>query len=148
MIIQQELLHDTTKPYKVVDYHGIEYTTCKEFDHISRYKRLRQVIHYLSDKGTPRYITLELQNHYDYENLAVEYYQVTVDRENRLDLISYDYFGTTAYRWVIAYINNILDGFTCYEGQLLMIPTSIYDLFKDGSVLSSVPVTSLNLGTE
>lgn len=146
MIVQQELLHDTTKPYKVVEYHGIEYTTCKQFDHISRYKRLRQVIHYLA--GTDRFITLESQNAYDYSNLEVEYYQVTVERENRIDLISYDYFGTTSYSWIIAYINNIIDGFTVYEGQILMIPTSIYDLFKDGSVLSSVSPASLNLGTE
>lgn len=142
----QELLHDTTKPFKVVDYHGIEYTVCKNFDHISRYKRLRQVIHYLENNN--RFISLETQNVYEYDNINIEYYLVPVDRENRLDLISYEYFGTPAYSWIISYINGIHDGFTVFEGQVLMIPTNISDLFKSGCILSSISPTSLNLGTE
>ena len=131
MTIYEELLHDTTKSYDKVDYNGIEYTTCKDFSHISRYKRLRQVIH-----------------SYDYENVAIEYYQVPVEEENRLDLISYRFYNTTSYAWVIAYVNGISDSYTVYEGQTLIIPTNITDLFKNGNVLSSIPVSSLNLGTE
>lgn len=142
----EELLHDTTKSYKKIDYKGIEYTVCKDFDHISRYKKLRQIIHYLENND--RYITLELQNSYDYNNLDIEYYLVTSDRENRLDLISYEFFGTTTYAWIIAYINEIQDGYTVFEGQVLMIPTVLSDLFTSGSVLSAVSPTSLNLGTE
>lgn len=142
----RELLHDTTTSYAEVDYHGIEYTVCKEFPHISRYKRLRQVIHYL--EGTARFKTLELQNSYDYDNLDIEYYEVSVATENRLDLISYKYFGTTSYSWIIAYINGIHDGFTVSEGQILMIPTKLSDLFTAGCVLSAISPTSLNLGTE
>lgn len=141
----ERLLHDTTKPYKVVDYKGIEYTVCKEFDHISRYKRLRQVIHYLESN---RFITLETQNSYDYSNLEIEYFIVPNELENRIDLISYKYFNSTSYSWVISYINGIQDGYTVYEGQVLMIPIHITDLFKSGGVLSAVSVTSLNLGTE
>ena len=146
MTIYEELLHDTTKSYDKVDYNGIEYTTCKDFSHISRYKRLRQVIHYLD--GTDRFLTLEIQNSYDYENVAIEYYQVPVEEENRLDLISYRFYNTTSYAWVIAYVNGISDSYTVYEGQTLIIPTNITDLFKNGNVLSSIPVSSLNLGTE
>lgn len=142
----EALLHDTTKSYKKIDYKGIEYTVCKDFDHISRYKKLRQIIHYLENND--RYITLELQNSYDYNNLDIEYYLVTSDRENRLDLISYEFFGTTTYAWIIAYINEIQDGYTVFEGQVLMIPTVLSDLFTSGSVLSAVSPTSLNLGTE
>lgn len=141
----QELLHDTTKPYKSVDYKGIEYTVCRDFDHLSRYKRLRQVIHYLENN---RFITLEIQNNYQYIDLEIEYYTVPVDRENRLDLISYEYFGNTSYSWIIAYINGIYDGFTIFEGQILMIPKNLSDLFKSGCVLSAVSPTALNLGTE
>ena len=140
------LLHDTTKPYKEVEYKGIEYTVCKEFDHISRYKRLRQVIHYL--EGTQRFKTLEVQNSYDYDDIKIEYYIVTVETENRIDLISYKYFGTTSYSWIISYINQIYDGYTVFEGQVLMIPVNLSDLFKSGCVLSAVSPTSLNLGTE
>ena len=142
----QELLHDTTKPYDEVDYRGIEYTVCKDYGHISRYKRLRQVIHLLEDND--RFITLETQNAYNYSDLNVEYYEVTTRTENRLDLISYEYFGTTSYSWIIAYINGISDGYTVLEGQTLMIPTALSDLFSSGCVLSAVSPTSLNLGTE
>ena len=142
----EELLHDTTKPYKSVDYKGIEYTVCRDFSHISRYKRLRQVIHYLD--GTDRIKTLELQNNYSYKNLSIIYYKVPVDHENRLDLISYEYFGTASYSWILAYVNGISDGYTVFEGQTLMIPTALSDLFASGNVLSAVSPTSLNLGTE
>ena len=142
----EELQHDTTKPYKAVDYKGIEYTVCKDFGHISRYKRLRQVIHYL--EGTDRYITLETQNNYSYENLEIEYYAVPADHENRLDLIAYEYFGTPSYSWIISYVNGIQDGYSAFEGQVLMIPTELSSLFTSGGVLSAVSPTSLNLGTE
>lgn len=142
----QKLLHDTTKPYQEIDYHGIEYTVCKDFSHISRYKRLRQVIHYL--EGTDRFKTLEIQNDYDYENLGIEYYEVTVQTENRLDLISYKFFGTASYNWIISYINGISDGYTVFEGQILLIPTALSDLFSSGNIFSAISPTSLNLGTE
>lgn len=147
-----ELQHDTTRPYKVVDYKGIEYTVCRNYNHISRYKRLRKVMHYLAKNnkknGLTLFTTLEVQNSYDYNNIKVEYYQVPITRENRLDLISYDFYGTTSYSWIIAYINRIYDGYTVYEGQVLMMPTELSELFASNCVLSSIPPTSLNLGTE
>lgn len=138
--------YTTVTPYKVLPHNGIEYTVCKDYNHISRYRRLRQVIHYL--EGTQRFITSEIQNSYDYDSLDIEYYVVSTDRVNRLDLISYDYYQTTSYNWVIAYINEIADGYTVFEGQTLMIPKRINQLFGSGCVLASVPPTSLNLGTE
>ena len=37
--------YDTTTEYEKVDYKGIQYTVCRDYDHISRYKGLRQLIH-------------------------------------------------------------------------------------------------------
>lgn len=141
------LLHDTTQPYEEVDYNGIEYTVCKDFSHLSRYRRLRQVVHY-TDKQHDRFITLETQNAYDYSNLEFEYYIVPETESNRLDLISYKFYDTTSYSWVIAYINKISDGYTVNEGQMLLIPKSISELFAAGSILGSIPASTLNLGTE
>ena len=138
--------YDTTRPYKELETGGIEYTVCKDYLHISRYRRLRQVIHHNEDGR--RMETLEIQNEYDYSNVEVEYYEVFQDRVNRLDLISYDYYGTTSYSWVIAYVNGIQDGYTVFEGQILMIPKNISELFKSGCVLASVPATSIKLGVE
>lgn len=143
----ERLLHDTTKPFKAVDYNGIEYTVCREYDYISRYRRLRQVIHYINDKQS-RFVTNEIQNYYNYENIEVEYFIVDTKYENRLDLISYKFYNSASYSWILAYINEIEDAFTVRVGQVLMIPTSITELFSNGSILSSIPVTSLNLGTE
>ena len=141
----RKLLHDTTVPYETVPYEGIEYSTCRDFDRISRYRRLRQVIHHLG--GTSRFTNLETQNAYDYSTVDFEYYTVSEDRVNRLDLISWDYYGTPDYAWVIAYVNSIQDGYTVLSEQVLAIPRTVTELFKSGSVLASVPATSLNLGT-
>lgn len=137
---------DLTIPYDDVDPKGIEYTVCKDFKHLSRYRRLRQVIHYLENGR--RFVTLETQNGYSYEGIEVEYYTVTSDRENRLDLISNDFYNTASYSWVLSYVNSITDGFTVWEGQVLIIPKTISQLFAHGRILSSIPPTSLNLGTE
>lgn len=140
------LQHDTTIPYKKVDYHGIEYTVCKDFGHISRYRKLRQVIHFL--ENDKRFISLETQNYYDFKDLDVEYYIVPTDRENRLDLISNDFYGTPEFGWVLAYINGLNDAFTVYEGRMLIVPKNLNNLYGSNEILGSIPATSLNLGTE
>lgn len=140
----RRFLNDTTIPYEEVPYEGIEYSTCKDYDHVSRYRRLRQIVHHLDDLD--RFTTLELQNGYDYSTLECEYYVVDESRQNRLDLISYDYYGTPSYAWVIAYVNGIEDGYTVLGGRVLKLPKSVSELFKNGSVLSAIPPTSLNLG--
>ena len=73
---------------------------------------------------------------------------MTVSEENRLDLIAYSELGSASYAWVIAYINQITDGFTAPEGQRLMIPESISALFAKGQLLASISPSVLNLGTE
>lgn len=142
-----KLLHDTTSAYKQVKYDGIEYAPCKDYTFISRYRRLRQVIHY-TENQSKRFVTNEVQNAYDYNNIRVTYFEVTKELENRLDLVSYKFYNSTSYSWILAYLNEIPDGFTIHAGQLLTIPTSITELFSSGCILASVPPTSLNLGTE
>ena len=74
-------------------------------------------------------------------------YQV-ITRDDRLDLIAKEQLGSATYSWVIAYFNNIADGFTVLEGTTLQIPNSITELFNKGEILSSVSVNKLNLGKE
>ena len=136
---------DTLEPYDKIDRSDIVYTVCRDFDHISRYKGLRQVIHE-GDKPD-RYIALETANSIT-SSVSVTYYTVTKQYENRLDLISYKLLGSPTYAWVIAYINDIADGFTCPEGMSLAVPVSISSLFNSGEILAAVPATKLNLGTE
>lgn len=138
--------YNTLTPYDTVDYEGIEYSVCTEYDHISRYRQLRQVIHNPNSK-TERFTALESPNVFT-TNIQVEYYKVPNSRVNRLDLISHDTLGDSSYAWIIAYINKIEDGYTVHEGQKLAIPKSLSELFKNGEILSSISPLQLNLGTE
>lgn len=138
--------YNTLIPYDEVDYEGIEYSVCTEYGHISRYRQLRQVIHN-PNSTTDRFTALETPNVFT-TNIEVEYYKVPNSRENRLDLIAHDKLGDASYSWIIAYLNNIEDGYTVHEGQKIAIPKSISQLFGTGEILASISPLQLNLGTE
>lgn len=136
---------NTLVPYDVVDHEGIEYTTCRQYNHISRYKGLRQIIH--CPDTSDRFISLESPNSFK-SSSEVIYYDVPATEENRLDIISDKLLGSSKYSWIIAYFNNIEDGFTVMEGQKLAIPKSISSLFNTGEILAAIPALQLNLGSE
>lgn len=136
---------NTLTPYKVLEHEGIQYGVCRDFNHISRYRGLRQVVHcpYTSD----RFVALETVNPFT-TNTKVNFYDVPAEEENRLDIIAYKTLGDANYAWVIAYFNKISDGFTVAEGTQLMIPESVTSLFNRGEILAPISPTSLNLGEE
>lgn len=138
--------YDTTTPYEIVDYHGIQYTVCKEYEHISRYKGLRQLIHN-PDEGVDRFIAHETANPM-ISSAEVKYYKVEEAEENRLDLLANKYLGSPTYAWVIAYFNQIEDGFTVHAGQRIKVPASFFSLFNSGEILASIPALQLNLLSE
>ncbi len=135
---------DTLTPYRTVDYEGIQYGVCRDFNHISRYRGLRQVVHC---PDTDRYVALETPNPFT-TNSVVNFYDVPADEENRLDIIAYKTLGDSTYSWIIAYFNHITDGYSCAEGTRLMIPQNIVTLFDKGEILQPVSPTALNLGSE
>lgn len=145
IVLSNIYVWNTVVPYNVIEYNGIQYTTCRDFDHVSRYKGHRQVIH--NADGDDRFVTLEIPNAFS-SNLDVEYYEVPKTEENRLDIIAYKKLGSANYAWVIAYFNSIEDGFSCHEGQLLQIPNNITSLFNSGEILATVSALNLNLGSE
>lgn len=138
-------IQNTTEPYGTIEREPIQYSVCRDFDHISRYKGLRQVVH--EDDTDSRYVALETPNTFD-STTEVMYYTVPANLENRLDMIARNTLGSSDYAWVIAYFNNISDGFTVEEGRRLAIPTSITSLFSTGEILASIPANKLNLGYE
>lgn len=138
--------YNTLTPYKTIDYDGVQYTTCVDYSHISRYKGLRQVIH-SPNNFEARFIALETPNSFT-THCDVLYYDVPADEENRLDIIANKFLGSASYVWVLAYFNHIEDGFTVREGQRLQIPKTLTTLFNDGEILASIPATTLNLGSE
>lgn len=64
-----------------------------------------------------------------------EYYVVNKDTENRLDMISANFYGTPRYWWVIALANYIIDPFEVPIGLQLRIPPLI-SLYNKGGVFS------------
>lgn len=139
--------YDTLVPYRVLDHHMIEYGVCRDFDHISRYRGLRQLVH-MPDVPDERFVALETPNNIHATNLDVTYYEVPYSEENRLDIIASKFLGSSNYKWVIAYFNDIEDGYTVISGTKLKIPKSITSLFNTGELLQSVNPTQLNLGSE
>ena len=137
--------YNTLTPYKSIERDDIQYTYCHDYDHISRYKGLRQVIH--QGLSEDRYIALETSNPFA-TSAEVFYYTVPATLANRLDVIARDKLGSASYSWVIAYFNGIADGFTVAEGTVLRIPKNVSQLFNNGEILSAVKITSLNLGSE
>lgn len=136
---------NTLTPYREVEHVGIQYTTCRDYSHISRHRGLRQLVH--GPNTDDRFISLETPNAF-HTNVNVIYHVVRADEENRLDLLAYRYLKDATYAWVIAYFNGIEDGFTIREGQRLAIPESISSLFSKGEVLAPVSALQLNLGQE
>ena len=137
---------DLTKSYKTIEHEGIVYSTCKDFNHISRYRNLRQVVHL--PNSTDRYETLETSNAF-VTHTEIIYHEVTVNEVNRLDLIAQQELGLATYGWVIAYFNNIEDGYSVMEGQKLKIPKKgVTSLLNKGEVLAPISKTKLNLGEE
>lgn len=138
--------YDTLTPYKELSEEPIQYGTCRDYSHISRYRGLRQVVH--NTTLSERFVSLETPNTF-YTNISnMQVHEVSHVEENRLDLIAQKYLGSATYSWIIAYVNNIEDGYTVHEGQKLNIPHDITELMQSGELLESIPAMQLNLGYE
>lgn len=138
--------YDTLIPYKTLPNKPIQYGVCKDFDHISRYRGLRQVLHNV--QPVDRFVSLETPNPFETKLDNMRTHEVSYSEQNRLDIIADKYLGSASYAWIIAYINAIEDGYSVYEGQKLKIPHNITELMQSGELLQSIPVMQLNLGVE
>lgn len=143
--MNNSIYYNTFHLYQVIDHTGIDYTVCRQFDHISRYRGLRQVIH--DPSSFDRFMTLEIQNAFT-TNAEIDYYEVPRIYVNRLDLIAQKFYGSAQYSWIISYMNGIHDGFTVLEGQMIKYLKNFTDLFNNGELLASIPAMQLNLGSE
>lgn len=139
-------VYDTLTPYKELDVEPLQYGVCRDFDHLSRYRGLRQVVHNVATDE--QFVTLETPNSFNSNLTNCKVHTVTYSEQNRLDVIANKYLGSSSYAWVISYMNHIEDGYTIREGQKLVIPNSITDLMQNNEFLSSIPAMQLNLGTE
>lgn len=107
------------------------YLTPRIYENSCRYKNIRR----LEDEDTGKvYHENWIKRIID---ISEEDTYITVDmtRENRLDMISYEYYNTPRFWWVIAIANDILDPFDVPIGTQLRIPT-LSSLYNEGGILS------------
>ena len=111
-------------------FSGIEYMSPILHTNNSRYKNIRTI---QDDEGNI-YHESWVQQTVD-KSSNDEYYIVTEQSENRLDIIANIYYNTPRYWWVIALANYIIDPFDIPIGTQLRIPPLI-SLYNEGGVLN------------
>ena len=112
-------------------YVPIEYLEPRLYKNANRYQGLRRI--QKEDTGNIVHETW-VQKFIDESNQD-SFVTVTIENENRLDIISYQYYETPRFWWVIALANNIIDPFDIPIGTTLRIPI-IVSLYNEGGVLS------------
>lgn len=137
--------YNTLIPYKILPHTGIQYSVCRDFNHICRYRNLRRIVH--NPNESDRFVSLETPNAFK-SAASVTNFIVPSFLEHRLDVISYQLLGDATYSWILSYINKISDGFSAVEGQTLSIPKSITQFFDKGELLEPINPIQLNLGEE
>lgn len=92
---------------------------------VSRYHRLNRIKDDTGDEYVESYEPIEFP-----ENSDDQYHLVTPGEENRLDLISYKFYGTALLYWVIAEASGIEDPFNVPAGSTVRVPSrqSLYGL--------------------
>lgn len=101
------------------------------YKNASRYTNIRT----LKDDDGTLYDENWIQKFVD-KSVDDQYMTVSLREENRLDIISNDYYNTPNYWWVIALGNYIIDPFTIPVGTYLRIP-QISSLYNQGGVLNN-----------
>lgn len=111
-------------------YEQTEFVDPRRYEFLSRYSRTRRIDDTVN--GVRYHETYNVKN---IPTTNSDRY-VTVDRhnENRIDVISFEMYGSSLYWWVIALANNIVDPFIIPLGSILRIP-QISSLYSEGSVL-------------
>lgn len=93
----------------------MRYSDPRKYENLSRYRVYRQI---LSDDTY-----LESFNQKEIEKSDGDVYHiVTKQEENRLDMISNNYYGTPEYWWILAIANNFIDPFVLTSGTSVRIP--------------------------
>ena len=108
----------------------IDYLPKVYYKNTSRYKNLRTI----QEEDGKIHHESWFQKFVDFSN-EDEYFTVTMETENRLDIIAEYYYNSARYWWIIACANYILDPFDIPVGTKLRIPP-IVTLYNEGGILS------------
>lgn len=105
----------------------LTYSVNEEYEStVSRYKILRVI----TENNNVKDAYLETQNPRSIPLSDQDIYHIVADNEvNRLDLISFNYYGTPHLWWAIALANNFIDPFVLNRDDIIRIPplTALYN---------------------
>lgn len=113
-------------------FEPLEYLDPAEYKYVSRYGTTRRI----SDEDSKK-LYHETFNQYEIPDSEEDIY-VTVSKisENRLDIISTQFYGVPMYWWVLALANEIIDPFNIELGSTIRVPP-LRSLYEDRGVLSN-----------
>ena len=97
---------------------SIVYSESNEYEKVSRYQILRTI----TEDGKDRYLETYNQKFIPEKDDDI-YHLVKVSEENRLDIISNQYYGSPTYWWAIALANKFIDPFIVSPGTMIRIPS-------------------------
>lgn len=95
----------------------MRYAKPRVYKHVSRYGVYRQII----DNNNDAFIETVNATPVKMSDKD-QYHEVLMEEENRLDIISNQYYGTPDFFWVIALANNYIDPFCVKAGTVIRIP--------------------------
>ena len=94
--------------------------------------RYRDYYRILDEEGNHRIESYD-RNEIPYSEGDI-YHRVTLGEQNRLDIISYNYYGTVMLWWVIAEASEIINPFDVPMNTVLRIPPLVM-IYGEGGVL-------------
>lgn len=113
------------------EFSPVVYDSPKQYKYTSRYFNVKRIVD--TKDGTEYHATLK---QYTVPiSSQDQYFTVDSTTENRLDIVSYRFYGTAIYWWVIAFANQIIDPFKVKIGDILRIP-SLPSLYGKDGILS------------
>lgn len=135
MNLVQTLRRDIVSPSFLTElrekYIPLEYLEPRLYKNANRYQGLRRI----QVNDTDKVIHETWVQKFIDQTSQDSFVTITIENENRLDIISYEYYETPRFWWVIALANNIIDPFDIPVGTTLRIPI-IVSLYNEGGVLS------------
>ena len=112
-------------------FEPLKYNEPIHYSNVSRYKNIRTLKD--EDNGKVYHESWKIKG-IPVSNNDDSYYTVTLETENRLDLVAYSFYGSARYWWIVAMANGIIDHFDVAVGTRLRIPPML-TLYKSGGVL-------------
>lgn len=97
----------------------IEYRESRTYRYPSRYSPYRTII----NKNYGNLHIESMNNTAIVSSKSDQYYTVTINTENRLDIIANMFYNNSIYWWIIAKANNITDVFNIPVDTILRIPS-------------------------